>query len=88
MALSTFKWSISEPTAVNQNNHSKRICKTPNSDNLKQQLQRWVMLVPDPGGINGKYRTEGIRGKAWRFLNGEGHKSSALHKLNLKKSIC
>jgi len=27
-------------------------------------------VAPDPGAMNGNYKREGIREKAWSFLNG------------------
>lgn len=46
-------------------------------------------VVPDPGGMNGNYKRERIRGKAWSFLNGHrnkiGHFTSETSKINLDR---
>lgn len=54
MTLSTFKHSISNSNAVNQNNHKKRICKTPNLRWSKPSKTSKVA----PSGIDDKEQKE------------------------------
>lgn len=66
----TFKNSISKPNAVNWNNHRKKPAKHKTSYSLVNNFR--------------DTRKEEMRGKVWSFLNGQGYKTRALYKCDLK----